>query len=62
MIRFFFWCVCVNDVCCVLVIGLFLRLWIICSGNPLFLAIVSMMLHSHCLACSVIGGVIILFI
>ena len=37
-------------------------LWITCSRNPLFLAIVSMVFHSRCLACSVIGGVIILFI
>jgi hypothetical protein len=45
-----------------LFIGLFLRLWIICDGNPLLLAIVSMVLHSCCLACSVVGNIIILFI
>jgi len=57
-----FLCVCMINVCCVLVISLFLRLWIICSGNPLFLAIVSMLFSSRCLACSVIGSVITLFI
>jgi len=52
----------VVNVRCVLVISLFLRLWIICDGNLLFLAIVSMVFHSCCLACSVIGSVLILFI
>ena len=59
---FFFWCVCVVNECCVLVTSLFLRLWIICDGNPLFFVILSMVLHSCCLACSVIVSVIILFI
>ena len=59
---FFFWCVCAVNVCCVLVMRIFLRLWITCDGNLLFLAIVSMVFHSCCLACSVIGSVIILFI
>ena len=62
IIHFFCWCVCVVKVCCVLVISLFLRVWIICNGNPLFLAIVSMVFHSHCLSCSVISSVNILFI
>ena len=50
------------NACYVLVISLFLRLWIVRNGNPLFLAIVSRVFHSCCLACSVIGSVIILFI
>jgi hypothetical protein len=34
----------------------------ICNGNPSFSAMVSIVFHSCCLACSVIGSVIILFI
>jgi hypothetical protein len=59
----FFYCACVGMavICCVLSISLFFRLWIICNGNPLFLGMVSIMFHSCCFACSVIGSVIILF-
>jgi len=62
VIHFFFWCFCIINVYWVLVISLFLRLWIIYDGKLLFLGIVSMVFHSCCLACSVIGSVIILFI
>jgi hypothetical protein len=62
VIHFFFRCVSVVHVCCFLVISFFFRLWIICNGNPLFLAIVRMVFHSYCLVCSVIGSIIILFI
>jgi hypothetical protein len=39
----------------------FFSLRIICNGNPLFLVTVRIVFHSCCFACSVIGGVIILF-
>jgi hypothetical protein len=57
----FFLLVCLCGECSVLVIRLFLRLCIICNGNPLFLVVVSMAFHC-CLACSGIGSVIITFI
>jgi len=57
---FFFLCGCVENICCALDISLFLRLWIISNGQSIFLAIVSMVFYSCYLACSVIGGVIIL--
>ena len=53
---FFFLCICVENICCALDIILFLKLWILCNGNSLFMAIVS------CLACFVIGSAIILCI
>jgi hypothetical protein len=51
-----FLCVCVRvvHVFCVLII-LFLKLWMICNGKILFLAMVQIMSHSCCLVCSVIG-------
>ena len=39
---------------CVLII-LFLKLWTVCKGKSLFLAMVQMVFQSCCLACSVIG-------
>jgi hypothetical protein len=42
-------------------INLFLKLWIICPGKAIFLAWVRIVFHSRCLACSVIGVDIILF-
>ena len=45
---------------CVLII-LFLKLWVICIGNSLFLAMVHLVFHSCCLACSVIGVDSIMF-
>jgi hypothetical protein len=40
---------------CVLSKNLFFKLWMICDGKPLFLAMMLNMFHSCCLACSVIG-------
>jgi len=59
----FFLCVCVGAhfVFCVLFI-LFFVLWMMCNGKPLFPAMVQIVSHSRCLACSVIGIDIILFI
>ena len=62
VIHFFFWCVCVVNVCCLLVNRLFHSLWIIRNRNPLFVTIISMVFHSRCLSCSVIGSVNIAFI
>ena len=53
-------CVGVVHVFCALII-LFLKLWMICSGKPLFLAMAQIMSHSCCLVCSVIGVENILF-
>jgi len=55
-VTHFFLCVCVGvfSVFCVLII-LFFKLWMIWNGKPLFLAIVQIVTHSCCLACSVIG-------
>jgi hypothetical protein len=60
----FFLCVCVNvfSVFCVLSISLFSKLWMICNQKPLFLAMVQIVFHSCCLACSVIGVSSILFV
>ena len=58
----FFLCVCMGVffVPCALTI-LFLKLRIICNVKPLFLAMVQVVFHSCCLACSVIGVDNILF-
>ena len=45
---------------CLLAISFFFRFWL-CRGNPLFWAIASMIFHSCCLACFVIGSTSILF-
>ena len=45
----FFSCVCVLSVLCVLSFRLFAKLWMICNGKPLFLAMVQIMFHSCCL-------------
>ena len=45
---------------CFLAISFFFRFGI-CRGNPLFWAIASMIFHSCCLACFVIGSTSILF-
>lgn len=51
-------CVCVgvffSFVFYILII-LFFKWWIICNGKPLFLAMVQIVSHACCLACSVIG-------
>ena len=54
-------CVCMGVffVFCVLII-LFLKLFIVCNGKPLFLAMAQMVFHC-CLTCSVIGVDNILF-
>ena len=41
-------------VSCVLTI-LFFKLWTICNGKPLFIAMVQTVFHSCCFACSVTG-------
>jgi len=58
----FFLCVCagVFYVFCVLIV-LFLKLWMIWNGKPLFLAMVQIGSHSCCLICSVTGVDSILF-
>ena len=61
MIHFFL-CVCMGVlyVFCVLII-LFLKLRIVCNGKPLFIAMVQIVFHPCCLACSVISVDSILF-
>jgi hypothetical protein len=46
---------------CYLAISFYFRLWMMCNGNPLFWAIASMIFHSCCLVCFVVGSVNILF-
>jgi len=62
-VTHFLACVVVGSFCfCFLTISFFFRLWMMYNGNPLFWANASMIFHSCCLACFVIGNVIILFI
>ena len=57
-----FLCVCVGALFVFFVpIILFFKLWMIYNGKSLFLAMVQIVSHSCCLACSVIGVDSILF-
>jgi len=55
------WVACVCFVRSILIVSLFLNLWIICSGRPLFWAIIIILFHS-CFFASCVAGIVVIIL